>query len=110
MPHFCWERSAGPLAAQRAGGGEVVAGKLGLDLAGDLHRVFVEDEMAGVERDQSLKLVPALASELPKLVARRRFQSLSPDRHAAGPPVIESFSTLYGPPSEDVCKPRRKLH
>ncbi len=35
--------------------------------------------MAGVEveRDQSLKLVPALASELPKLVARRRFQSLS---------------------------------
>ena len=35
--------------------------------------------MAGVEveRDQSLKLVPALASELPKLVARRRFESLS---------------------------------
>jgi hypothetical protein len=30
-----------------------------------------------VERDQSLKLVPALASELPKLVARRRFESLS---------------------------------
>jgi hypothetical protein len=44
-------------------GGEVVTGKLGLDLAGDLHRVFVEDEMAGVEveRNQSLKLVPALA-------------------------------------------------
>jgi len=61
--HFSWERSAGPLAAQRAGGGEVVTGKLGLDLAGDLHRVFVEDEMAGVEveRNQSLKLVPALA-------------------------------------------------
>ena len=60
-------------------GGEVVTGKLGLDLAGDLHRVFVEDEMAGVEveRNQSLKLVPALASELPKLVARRRFESLS---------------------------------
>jgi hypothetical protein len=47
--HFSWERSAGPLAAQRAGGGEVVTGKLGLDLAGDLRRVFVEDEMAGVE-------------------------------------------------------------
>jgi hypothetical protein len=77
--HFSWERSAGPLAAQRAGGGEVVTGKLGLDLAGGLRRVFVEDEMAGVEveRDQSLKLVPALASELPKLVARRRFESLS---------------------------------
>jgi hypothetical protein len=44
--HFSWERSAGPLAAQRAGGGEVVTGKLGLDLAGDLRRVFVEDEMA----------------------------------------------------------------
>jgi hypothetical protein len=56
-----------------------VTGKLGLDLAGDLRRVFVEDQMAGVdvERDQSLKLVPALASELPKLVARRRFESLS---------------------------------
>lgn len=53
-------------------GGEVVTGKLGLDPAGDLRRDLVENEMAGVEveRDQSLKLVPALASELPQLVAR----------------------------------------
>ena len=77
MRHFSWERSAGPLAAQRAGGGEVVTGKLGLDLAGDLRRVFVgRNGGLEVEGDQSLKLVPALASELPKLVARRRFESL----------------------------------
>jgi hypothetical protein len=43
---------AGRPSGGATGWGEVVTGKLGLDLAGDLRRVFVEDEMVGVEPDE----------------------------------------------------------